>query len=275
MGGAGVGSVSMAFGSSSWAGRGGARISVDGEGGLAEISMSWSGSSGGETGGGCWEVGLWCCGWTTLGILKWTFCERLEVRDGGVGGGMRGPWACTWVSGVGARPASGAGAGVGIAEGGSAGVVAEGSAGRDEEGSAGDMWLASISLVISLFFRDSSSCSRISIWVAWSSSRSPASSAFSCLMIFRSESTLRSLSIAVSRSPLASSYPYALSAVSSCSCCWVMISCRWIICVSASPADEGTEEREDALDASLLLPVAGALSQVVLSGRLAGVAKWS
>ena len=41
--------------------------------------------------------------------------------------------------------------------------------------------------------------------------------------------------------------------------------------MSASPAEEGTEEREEALDDSLLLPVEGALAFEVLSGRLQGV----
>ena len=188
---------------------------------------------------------------------------------------MRGPWACTWVFDVGAGPASGAGAGVDNAEGGSVGGVAEGSVGRDEEGSAGEIWLASIRRVISLFLRDSSSCSRISIWVAWSSSRRPASSAFSCFIIFRSESTRRNLSIAVSSSPLASSCAWPFSALSNCARCWAMTSFKWKICESASPAEEGRDEREDVLDSSLGLPEIGALSQEVLSGRLAGVAKWS
>ena len=45
--------------------------------------------------------------------------------------------------------------------------------------------------------------------------------------------------------------------------------------MSASPAEEGTEEREEALDASLLLSAEGALSLEVLSGRLHGVDMWS
>ena len=54
-----------------------------------------------------------------------------------------------------------------------------------------------------------------------------------------------------------------------------MTSFKWKICASASPAEEGRDEREDVLDSSLGLPEIGALSQEVLSGRLAGVAKWS
>ena len=66
---------------------------------------------------------------------------------------MSGPCvACTWVVGVGARSARGAGAGVSSAEAGSAGGVEEVSASGIEEGSGGDMWLASMSRVISQFF---------------------------------------------------------------------------------------------------------------------------
>ena len=54
-----------------------------------------------------------------------------------------------------------------------------------------------------------------------------------------------------------------------------MISCRCKICRSASPFEDGREEREEALLKSLPCPVEGNSSVLVLSCRLAGVARSS
>ena len=54
-----------------------------------------------------------------------------------------------------------------------------------------------------------------------------------------------------------------------------MISCRCRICDSASPAEDGIEEREEARLRLVPRPVEGGMVCWVLSGRLAGVAKSS